>query len=205
MIKIKTVCLATAVTGFGFLAAGKAAQEIETRGYFPRVPVRVQELQPDARKKAEQPKPKVGKQAPPEYIIEPPDLIKVEVLDALPGRPLTGERLVRPDGKVSLGYYGDVYLAGLTLAEAKARVIQQLRRYLNDDVLGLREEEGNTASRPIDPKDSERVYVDVTAYNSKRYYVQGDVAVPGRLPVTGNDNVLDAINYAGGLTPTADK
>ena len=43
----------------------------------------------------------------------------------------------------------------------------------------------------------------MTAYNSKNYYVQGDVAQPGKLPITGNETVLDAINYAGGLIPTA--
>ncbi len=50
----------------------------------------------------------------PDYVVEPPDIIIVEVLEALPGRPITGERLVRPDGKISLGFYGDVYVAGLT-------------------------------------------------------------------------------------------
>ncbi len=43
----------------------------------------------------------------------------------------------------------------------------------------------------------------MTAYNSKVYYVQGDVKQPGRLPITGSDTVLDAINYSGGLIPTA--
>src|SRR4051812_46747581 len=50
----------------------------------------------------------------PDYVIEPPDIIVVEVLEALPGRPITGERLVKPDGKISLGFYGEVYVAGLT-------------------------------------------------------------------------------------------
>src|SRR4051794_1032314 len=46
----------------------------------------------------------------PEYVIEPPDLLLVEVLEALPGRPITGERLVRPDGTITLGFYGDVHV-----------------------------------------------------------------------------------------------
>jgi len=44
----------------------------------------------------------------------------------------------------------------------------------------------------------------VTSYNSKHYYVLGDVAKPGLLPLTGNETVLQAIQYAGGLLPTAD-
>ena len=47
------------------------------------------------------------------------------------------------------------------------------------------------------------MFVDVTSYNSKFYYVQGDVAVPGRMPITGNETVLDAINFAGGIISTA--
>ena len=148
----------------------------------------------------------------PDYVLEPPDLVIVEVLDALPGRPISGERLVRPDGKISLGFYGDVYVAGLTMAEVKEKVVLHLRKYLSDEVLGLikrDEETGQVATekdgkpKMIEPKDSDRVFVDVTAYNSKNYYVLGDVLVTGKMPITGNETVLDAIQYAGGLMPTA--
>jgi polysaccharide biosynthesis/export protein len=152
----------------------------------------------------------------PDYVIEPPDLVLVEVLEALPGRPISGERLVRPDGKISLGFYGEVYVAGLTISEAKEKVIYHLRKYLSDEGLGLLEMEEGTDGisqpkvdkdgKPLlikDFKDCDRVFLDVTAYNSKNYYVLGDVAAPGRLPVTGNETVLDAIEFAGGLLPTA--
>ena len=43
---------------------------------------------------------------------------------------------------------------------------------------------------------TDRVFVDVTAYNSKNYYVLGDVGAPGRLPFTGRETVLDALQYA---------
>ncbi|WP_165071488.1 polysaccharide biosynthesis/export family protein [Paludisphaera rhizosphaerae] len=140
----------------------------------------------------------------PEYIIEPPDLILVEVLDALEGRPISGERLVRPDGKISLGFYGEVYVAGLTTSEVKEKIVLHLRKYLTDDLLGLWEEDPKTQQpKPVEPRDTDRVFVDVTAYNSKNYYVLGDVGAPGKLPITGNETVLDAIQYAGGLMPTA--
>jgi polysaccharide biosynthesis/export protein len=147
----------------------------------------------------------------PDYIVEPPDLIVVEVLDALPGRPISGERLVRPDGKISLSFYGEVYVAGLTLPEVKEKIVLHLRKYLQDEVLGLvrADAEGNPITNAngemvrIEPRDTDRVFVDVTAYNSKNYYVLGDVLVTGKMPITGNETVLDAINYAGGLTPTA--
>jgi polysaccharide export outer membrane protein len=148
----------------------------------------------------------------PDYVVEPPDLVLVEVLEALPGRPISGERLVRPDGKISLGFYGDVYVAGLTIPEIKEKIIFHLRKFLTDEVLGLVELDPETGSAKMDkenkpiivePKECDRVFVDVTAYNSKKYYVLGDVAAPGQLPITGNETVLDALNFAGGLIPTA--
>ena len=56
----------------------------------------------------------------------------------------------------------------------------------------------------LDPKDSDRVFVDVVDSNSKFYFVQGEVLDPGRFPITGRETVLDAVNLAGGLTPQAD-
>jgi len=144
----------------------------------------------------------------PDYVVEPPDLLLVEVLEALPGRPITGERLVRPDGKITLGFYGEIYVAGLTTDEIKEKIVLHLRKHLPDPVLGLTEEEadqetGKVKYKEITPRDSNRVFVDVSAYNSKYYYVQGDVAAPGKMPITGNETVLDAINFAGGLIATA--
>ncbi len=138
----------------------------------------------------------------PDYVVEPPDIIIVEVLEALPGRPITGERLVRPDGKISLGFYGDIYVAGLTTTEIKEKVVLHLRKFVSDEILGL---QGLKDGKPIEiaPDNSSRVFVDVVSYNSKVYYVQGDVGTPGRLPITGNERVLDALIYAGGLIPTA--
>jgi polysaccharide biosynthesis/export protein len=140
----------------------------------------------------------------PDYIVEPPDLIIVEVLEALPGRPISGERLVRPDGKISLSFYGEVYVAGLTIPEVKEKIVLHLRKFITDQTLGLiaQDPDGNIIKK-VDPRDTDRVFVDVTAYNSKNYYILGDVLVPGKLPVTGNETVLDALQYAGGLLPTA--
>ena len=56
----------------------------------------------------------------------------------------------------------------------------------------------------VPPEESDRVFVDVTAYNSMNYYIQGDVMVPGIMPWTGRETVLDVMQYGGGLLPTAD-
>ncbi len=118
---------------------------------------------------------------------------------------------MRPDGKISLGFYGEVYVAGLTIPEVKEKIVLHLRKYLSDQTLGLVEMDPDTFEpkidpktnkvKEIDPRDTDRVFVDVTAYNSKNYYVLGDVLVPGKMPITGNETVLDALQYAQAVAP----
>lgn len=84
------------------------------------------------------------------HLVEPPDLILVEVLEALPGRPISGERLVRPDGKISLGFYGDIEVRGLTLEQVKVAIVKHLRKFLDDETLGLRLEPGAKAPFAMD-------------------------------------------------------
>jgi len=98
-----------------------------------------------------------------------------------------GEHLVRPDGTISLGTYGSVYVAGMTLGQIKAVVEAHLSHYL----------------------ESPQISVDVFAYNSKVYYVItegagfGDTLV--RVPITGNETVLDAVSRVNGLAAVASK
>src|ERR1700722_5599581 len=54
---------------------------------------------------------------------------------------VAGEHLVRPDGQISLGIYGNLRVAGMTLDQIADLVTMHLRNYLNDpdvrvDVLG---------------------------------------------------------------------
>ncbi len=85
------------------------------------------------------------------YVVEPPDLVLVEVLEALPGRPISGERLVRPDGTISLTWYGEVYVKGLTREQVKVAVIKHLRNFLNDEALGLEGPDSEEDPTPIKP------------------------------------------------------
>jgi polysaccharide export outer membrane protein len=95
---------------------------------------------------------------------------------------IRGLHLVTPDGKVRFGAYGAVRVAGLTVPQAKAAMEAHLAQYL----------------------ESPELSVDVVGYNSKVYYVILDGGGNGqsiiRLPVTGNDTVLDAMGQVGGLT-----
>jgi polysaccharide export outer membrane protein len=131
------------------------------------------------------------KQPLPPYQIEPPDILIVGSSKSLPQDQLiSGQHLVRPDGTIGLGIYGYVFVAGRTLEEAQQLVYEQLKKTI--PVLQLKD-----------------VYVDVLAYNSKWYYVITDGGGNGqqvvRLPITGNDTVLDAISHIYGLSPVSDQ
>jgi hypothetical protein len=99
--------------------------------------------------------------------VSPGQILCVEVLQALPGRPITGERVVRPDGTISLGFYGDLPVAGLTRDEIKLKVIEHLRKHLSDEVLGLEkvqhldpDDDSKMIIKKVAPADSTHVFVD---------------------------------------------
>ncbi len=113
---------------------------------------------------------------PPPQKIKPGDWLVVEVLEALPGRPISGVRIVRPDGTISLGFYGDIQVAGLDRNQIKVKVVNYLRKFLKDEVLGLMEIDAETGGPKfeidsygkevvarIKPADSDRVFVDESA------------------------------------------
>ena len=96
---------------------------------------------------------------------------------------MTGPFVVQGDGFVDLGLLGEVYVYGLTLAEAEERIAVQM----------------NDAARQQHPESKEKYRVSVRLANgqSKYYYVLGTVANPGRFKAGGNETVLDAILQAG--------
>jgi polysaccharide export outer membrane protein len=126
----------------------------------------------------------------PPYVIEPPDILLVESTQYLRDQPVYGQHLVRPDGTISLGIYGCVYVNGMTLDQARLAVAAKLAERVKD----------------VDPRN---VVVDVFAYNSKVFYVITDGAGNGeqvyRIPITGSETVMDAIGQIGGLSPVSSK
>lgn len=116
-----------------------------------------------------------------ERVADPGDVLNIEVLEALPGRPVTGERVVRPDGTISLGFYGDVFVAGLTRKEIKVKVVEQMRKFIPAETLGLSETssnpDGTRKTTQIAPADSIRVFVD-------------DAIRPGSIPSRNIDDLL---------------
>lgn len=118
----------------------------------------------------------------PAYVIEPPDELDVTVRPSTTDSNMTSVT-VRPDGVVDLGFVGDVYVAGLTLAEAEQKIAQ----HLTDEALARNEK----IQKPYE------VSVRLAGAQSKYYYVLGSVSNQGRFKLTGNETVLDAILQAG--------
>ncbi len=108
--------------------------------------------------------------------------VSLSLLQSAGAQQVTGQHLVGPDGRVNLGTYGSVFVAGMTIEDAQAAIEKQLTIKLDDP----------------------EVFVDVLAYNSKVYYIvtqgggYGDDVT--RLPITGNETVLDAVANIGGIS-----
>lgn len=113
--------------------------------------------------------------------------VSVTLASSLGAQPVTGEHIVSPDGTVNLGTYGTVYVAGMTLPEAKQAIEKKLSEKLEDP----------------------EVVVDMLAFNSKVFYIITEGAGLGdsvqRIPITGNETVLDAVASIGGISQQSSK
>ncbi len=100
---------------------------------------------------------------------------------------IADNHLIGPDGYITLGSYGRVYVSGLTIPECREAIEFHLSKAL----------------------DHPQVAVDVFAYNSKEYYVIYQSATLGEqvvsFPYTGNETVLKAIANMNGLAPNCSK
>jgi polysaccharide export outer membrane protein len=119
-------------------------------------------------------KPSVAQSAEPaaDYKIGADDALKITVWKE---PDLTESLPVRPDGKISMPLLGDVEAAGLTPAELGASIAEKLKKYIADP----------------------RVTVVVTAMNSQRIFVTGEVTRTGPMNLLPNMTVLQALSAAG--------
>ena len=114
----------------------------------------------------------------PVYVIGPEDVLDVTVWK----EPDVSRVVpVRPDGRISLPLIHDIQAAGLSPEQLASTVAERLHKYLND------------------PK----VTVIVTAINSQRVFVVGEVLRAGAFPLIPGMTVLQALSSAGGFTTFA--
>ena len=106
------------------------------------------------------------------YILQPPDQIVVHCSE-VPEIDMQAQ-LIRPDGKISFEDIGEV--------EAAGRTPEQLANILRGKVLELYKLEGD---HPVN--------IRIITYQSKRYYVLGQVARPGPQVYSGRDTLFSAL------------
>jgi len=92
--------------------------------------------------------------------------------------------VVDHEGVIQFPFAGTLKVAGLTEAQARHLLASRLARYIKQPDVTLR----------------------VQSYRSKRVYIDGEVKTPGLQPITDIPmTLMEAINRAGGLLPSADQ
>ena len=116
------------------------------------------------------------------YVIGAEDVLRIQVW----GDPrLSGDFIVRPDGRISMNLINEVQAAGKTCLE------------LGKDI-GDRLKAGEFMKNPS-------VNVQITEVRSKKYYINGEVNKPGQYFLVTPTTVLEALNNAGGFRDFANK
>jgi polysaccharide export outer membrane protein len=130
--------------------------------------------QPAAQTAAQPPAPVV----PDSYVIGASDVVMVTVYKE---PTLSSGMLVRPDGMITLPLLGDIQAAGKTPLQLADDVTAKLKKFVQDP----------------------NVTVTLTAMNSKKVYLIGEIGKTGPMEMTAGMTLLQAIASAGGLTPYA--
>jgi polysaccharide export outer membrane protein len=110
--------------------------------------------------------------APSDYVIGADDTLRISVWK----EPDLSEVLpVRPDGKISMPLLNDIPAAGLTPLQLKDSITEKLKKFIADP----------------------RVTVVVTAMNSQRVFVSGEVLHSGPMPLLPHMTMLQVLSQAG--------
>ncbi|GMU37069.1 MAG: hypothetical protein AMXMBFR22_12600 [Phycisphaerae bacterium] len=108
-----------------------------------------------------------------EYRVGVPDGIEISAPRILE---IDGEmHRVQPDGKINLRLLGEVKVSGMTAKEIASKLEVLLSKYYQDPKVNVR----------------------VSGYNSKKYYVFGEVGGVGPRVYTGRDTLLEVIARSG--------
>lgn len=110
-----------------------------------------------------------------DYVLGASDVLRITVWH---NADLSGDATVRPDGTITLPLVGDVRAAGRTPAQVRAEISQRLSMFIKDEAA--------------------IVTVAVTAINSYRFVVGGNVEKPGTYSSNHFVTVSEAISLAGG-------
>ena len=107
-----------------------------------------------------------------DYVIGADDQLRITVWKE---QDLSETLPVRPDGKISMPLLNDVQAAGLTPLQLKDSITEKLKKFIADP----------------------RVTVVVTAMNSRRIFVSGEVVHSGPMALLPHMTILQALSQAG--------
>jgi polysaccharide biosynthesis/export protein len=116
-----------------------------------------------------------------EFVLGPSDVLKITVWR---NPELSTDAIVRPDGTVSMPLAGDLQAAGRTTSQVKEDIVKRLRAYIKDESLS--------------------VTVGVSAINSYRFVLSGNVERPGVYTSNHYVTVAEALALAGGPNKFSD-
>ena len=114
------------------------------------------------------------------YFIGAGDLIKVVVWKNLE---LSGDFLIRPDGKFTMPLIGDILAEGNSTSDVSKEIVEKLKLFIENPFVST-------------------ILVNAS---SNRVFVLGEVKTPGPYSLSGSMTVIQALSMAGGFTAFADK
>ena len=114
-----------------------------------------------------------------EYKLGPGDLLMVEIVGDLTTRSRT---IVGPDGKIYFNVLPGVDVWGLTLAQARERIVQEMQKFV---------------------REAQPVSLTLLSADSQRIWVLGRLNKPGVYRLGGPMTLLEAISEAGGPSPAS--
>jgi polysaccharide export outer membrane protein len=114
------------------------------------------------------------------YVIGAEDVIFVKVWR---DNDVSGQFLVRPDGRISVPLIGDVTATDRTPEQLEKDIAERLSKFIKDP----------------------QVNVGIQVVGSKKYFILGEVNHPGSFPLVVPTNVLEALVNAGGFRDFANE
>ncbi len=114
------------------------------------------------------------------YILGGGDVIAVQVWRE---PDLSGQKVIRPDGRITMPLIKEVQAAGLTPNQLAEAIATALSKFVNNPDVG----------------------VSVEQVLSRRYFVDGEINRPGAYPLATPTTVFEAITMAGGFQEFANK
>lgn len=115
-----------------------------------------------------------GVTPPSDYVIGPADVLSIAFRNE---KEMTGDYIVRPDGKITLPLLGDLNAVGVTPEKLGDELVKASDKFF------------------VDPT----ITVGVKAINSRKVSITGSVEKPGQYDILAPMDVLQLLSLAGGL------